>query len=93
MLTSILFLFREEFIDAFLSQRNITLDLVEELMRDIIDNYRQYLDVMDKLREAMEDEPRNFNNEMGIRYDAKLKVHIVDAQNLVSGTSYYIRVE
>jgi len=51
------------------------------------------LDVMDKLREAMEDEPRNFNNEMGIRYDAKLKVHIVDAQNLVSGTSYYIRVE
>ena len=62
-------------------------------MRDIIDNYRQYLDVMDKLREAMEDEPRNFNKEMGIRYDAKLKVHIVDAQNLVSGTSYYIRVE
>ena len=89
----VLFLFREEFIEAFLWERNFELDAIDDLMRDIIDNSRQYKEVMEKLREAIQEEPRFWIDEMKIRNDAKLKVHIVDAQNLEAGTSYFIRVE
>ena len=53
-------------------------------MRNIVDHHRQQEEVKFKLQEAMQTE-RQFMTQMGIRSDSKLKVHIVDAQNLEDG--------
>ena len=53
-------------------------------MRNIVDHHRQQEEVKFKLQEAMQTE-RQFMTPMGIRSDSKLKVHIVDAQNLEDG--------
>ena len=50
----------------------------------IVDHARQQDEVKMKLAEAMENE-RQYMTQMGIRSDSKLKVHIVDAQNLEDG--------
>ena len=59
-----------------------TLDLKLDLMRQIVDGDRQESEIMKKWDEATEQEPHFWNNDYGIRDDAKLKVHIVDAVNL-----------
>ena len=54
-------------------------------MRNIVDHARQQDEVKFKLEDAMKTE-RDFMTPMGIRSDSKLKVHIVDAQNLEEGS-------
>lgn len=56
----------------------------EETMRNIVDHARQRDEVIKKLQDAQINE-RQFMTPMGIRSDSKLKVHIVDAQNLEDG--------
>lgn len=53
-------------------------------MHNIVDHARQMDEVKLKLAEAVESE-RQYMTPMGIRSDSKLKVHIVDAQNLEDG--------
>lgn len=59
-------------------------------MQNIIDHARQEEEVKFKLKEAELTEI-HFMTNMGIRSDSKLKVHIVDAQNLEEG-SHHVQV-
>lgn len=60
-------------------------------MREMVDHARQQEEVKFRLEEAYEKEDEFINKATGIRRDAKLKVHIVDAQNLENG-SYLVKV-
>ena len=60
-------------------------------MREMVDHARQQEEVKFRLDEALRNEGQFINDETGIRKDSKLKVHIVDAQNLDSG-SYIVKV-
>ena len=80
----------EEFILKYIDTRNKLLERQEEVMRNIVDHNRQQEEVKFKLQEAMQTE-RQFMTQMGIRSDSKLKVHIVDAQNLEEG-SHLVKV-
>lgn len=60
-------------------------------MRLIVDHARQQDEVMVKLEEAEQNEEDFMNPITNIRKDAKLKVHIVDAQNLREG-NYLVKV-
>ena len=71
----------EEFIIKYIDTKNKLQERKDEVMRNIVDHYRQQEEVKFKLQEAMQTE-RQFMTPMGIRSDSKLKVHIVDAQNL-----------
>ena len=75
---------REEFIGKYIDTRNKLIERKEEVMLLIVDHARQQDEVKMKLAEAMENE-RQYMTQMGIRSDSKLKVHIVDAQNLEDG--------
>lgn len=48
-------------------------------MREMVDHARQQEEVKFRLEEAYEKETEFINPSTGIRRDAKLKVHIVDA--------------
>lgn len=63
------------------------MDRHEELMLNIVEHARQEAEVKRNLREAEMTE-RQFMTQMGIRSDSKLKVHIVDAQNLEVNDQY-----
>ena len=67
------------------------MDRQEEVMLNIVDHARQEAEVKRKLREAELTE-RQFMTQMGIRNDSKLKVHIVDAQNLEDNSQYQVKV-
>mmetsp|Transcript_18657 Transcript_18657/g.23279 ORF Transcript_18657/g.23279 Transcript_18657/m.23279 type:complete len:159 (+) Transcript_18657:275-751(+) len=71
----------EEFIVKYIETKNRLQERKDEVMRNIVDHHRQQEEVKFKLQEAMQTE-RQFMTQMGIRSDSKLKVHIVDAQNL-----------
>ena len=58
-------------------------------MQKIVDHARQEAEVSIKLEEAKLNEKLNAS---GIRDDAKLKVHVVDAVNLEENTSSLIKV-
>ena len=73
---------KKEFVEAYMDLRLRTQDLKLDLMRQIVDGDRQENEVMSKYEEAMKSEPMFWNERLGIRNDAKLKVHIVDAVNL-----------
>ena len=53
----------------------------------MIDHDRQRIDVQFKLDEALIEEPKMLDRNTGIRKDAILKVHVVDAVNLEVGDS------
>ena len=72
---------RNEFILKYIETRNKLLERQDEVMRNIIDHARQEEEVKNKLKEAEQTEIQIMTN-MCIRSDSKLKVHIVDAQNL-----------
>jgi len=74
----------------YIETRNKLLERQEEVMRNIIDHARQEEEVKFKLQEATQTEI-NFMTNMGIRNDSKLKVHIVDAQNLEE-SSHLVKV-
>ena len=59
-------------------------------MRQLVDYDRQRNEVAIKLEEALETE--QLIPEYGIRADSKLKVHIVDADNLPPGIQAYVNV-
>ena len=61
----------------------------DEVMRLILDHYRQFLDVEQKLEEAKYTEQLN---SYGIRNDTKLKVHVVDAVNLAEDRRWQVLV-
>lgn len=61
-------------------------------MRKIIDNARQREQVRNRFIEAEQNEDRFINPKTGIRVDSKLKVHIVDAQNL-QNTSHTVMLQ
>lgn len=63
----------------------------EEVMMNIVDHARQEAEVKYKLREAELTE-RDYMTQMGIRSDSKLKVHIVDAQNLEENSQFQVKV-
>jgi hypothetical protein len=48
----------------------------------IIDHDRQSEEVRRKLEEANLTEPEKINKDTGLRHDAMLKIHVVDAINL-----------
>ena len=60
-------------------------------MRNIVDHHRQQEEVKIKLQDAMQTE-RQYMTSMGIRSDSKLKVHIVDAQNLEDGQQHVVKL-
>ena len=74
----------DEFIANYVDTRNQLIERREETMRNIVDHARQRDEVKIKLQDATINE-RQFMTPMGIRSDSKLKVHIVDAQNLEEG--------
>ena len=78
---------RNEFILKYIETRNKLLERQEEVMQNIIDHARQEEEVKFKLKEAELTEI-HFMTNMGIRSDSKLKVHIVDAQNLEEGSHH-----
>ena len=61
-------------------------------MRKIIDNDRQAKEVSNKLIQAQTEEVNFFDHNLGIRTDAKLKVHIVDAVNLPENSTTFVKV-
>ena len=67
------------------------LERQSEVMRNIVDHARQQDEVKEKLHEAMQTE-RQFMTQMGIRSDSKLKVHIVDAQNLEESSQHMVKL-
>lgn len=62
----------------YIDTKNKLQERKDEVMRNIVDHYRQQEEVRFKLQEAIQTE-RQFMTSMGIRSDSKLKVHIVDA--------------
>lgn len=50
----------------------------------------QYRDVIRKLEDAKRTEPSLRDKTTGIRIDAILKLHIIDAENLPATTSTYV---
>lgn len=72
-----------------MEMRNEKLDMKDEVMRKIIDSDRMEAEAAIKLEES-KNEPINPITE--IREDAKLKVHIVDANYLQEGASTFVRV-
>ena len=75
----------------YIDTRNKLLERKEEVMRNIVDHGRQQDEVKEKLVEAMQTE-RQFMTQMGIRSDSKLKVHIVDAQNLEESSQHMVKL-
>lgn len=61
-------------------------------MRQIVDHARQEEEVKFKLEEANREEPRHMT-QFNIRDDSKLKVHIVDAQNLRDDSQTIVMVK
>lgn len=51
----------------------------------------QYKDVVRKLEEAKRTEPAMRDKMTGLRSDAILKLHIVDAENLQTTTSTFVQ--
>ena len=70
-----------EYINKYVETRTKLLERRNEVMRQIVDHARQEEEVKFKLEEANREEPRHMT-QFNIRDDSKLKVHIVDAQNL-----------
>ena len=84
--------FRDEFINAYLDERNRVYNQLEDHMRKIIDNDRQAKEVSSKLVQAQLEEVNFFDHNLGIRTDSKLKVHIVDAVNLPENATSFVKV-
>lgn len=72
---------RDEYTFKYVETRVKLQERRTEVMRQIVDHARQEEEVKIKLDEANRLEPRHIT-EFGIRDDSKLKVHIVDANNL-----------
>ena len=81
----------DEFIQRYIETRNRLNDKHEEVMKNIIDHAHQANEVKKKLRDAEQTE-HSYITRFGIRNDAKLKVHIIDAMNLEEDTLHYVKV-
>ena len=79
----------DEFIDFFMDMRNEKLDAKDEIMRKILDSDRMEAEAAIKLEESKSE---RINPITEIREDAKLKVHIVDANYLAETASTFVRV-
>ena len=79
----------EEFVRFFMEMRNEKLDMKDEVMRKIIDSDRMENEAAIKLEESKGEQ---INPITEIREDAKLKVHIVDANYLQETASTFVRV-
>jgi hypothetical protein len=63
-----------------------------EVLQKIIDHDRSSEDVRQKLEEANLTEPGKINKDTGLRNDALLKIHIVDAINLGTFQTTYVQL-
>jgi hypothetical protein len=63
-----------------------------ECLLKIIEHNRSSEDVRRKLEEANLTEPGKINMDTGLRHDAMLKIHIVDAINLGTFQTTYVQL-
>ncbi len=66
----------------FVGQKFYWEDRLFELQQQILEHNMQHRDVLKKLEEAKRTEPSLRDKTTGIRTDAILKLHIIDAENL-----------
>lgn len=79
----------DEFIDFFMDMRNEKMDEKDEVMRKILESDRMENEAAIKLEES---KGEKINPITEIREDAKMKVHIVDANYLQESASTFVRV-
>ena len=84
--------FRDEFVSVYIDIRQRLTELKIEVEEKIVEHDRQREEVQRKLNEAILTEPEHLNRETGIRNDAILKVHVVDAVNLPTYASTQVQV-
>ena len=77
-----------EFVDYFMQIRSEKTDEKDEFLRNIVDTDRMKAEAEAKLEESKNEQ---INPLTGIRTDAKLKVHIIDANELPEGKMYRVR--
>ncbi len=79
---------RAEFTEIFVGQKIYWEDRIFELQQQILEHNMLHRDVLRKLDEAKKTEV--IDKTTGIRTDAILKLQIIDAENLPSGTQSYV---
>ena len=83
---------RNEFTEVYVNIRAVLNVRKEEVIQKIIDHDRAREDVRQKLEEANLTEPEKINKDTGLREDAMLKIHVVDAINLGPSQTTYVQM-